>query len=124
MDYWADAPLRWTVLAALTLYIFLGSIGVFYISDDFDIQRQLFYQNIGFPLMISLYCFWLFLNEKVVENRKLAYALIVANILAFSWGNWVLVDYTLGATNTEQIIGNRGMSYTKGITGRFYEARW
>lgn len=124
MDYWGDAPFRRVVFAGITLYLLLGTCGVLLISDDFDQERYLFYQNVGFPLCLLFYCTWFFFHDVVTQKRQVIYSLIAANILAFAWGNWVFFDYLMGQDNAQQLTGQRGTAYTKGISGGFYKTRW
>ena len=110
------------------LYLLSGMYGVFWISDEFDQERAMFYGFFAVPL-----CFY-FLSQIWYRPQwwrlhpPSFWGLVITLILAFSWGNFLWLNGISGSERAVKSVTMHGSSYE--ITHRrggfdwLYKPRW
>ena len=133
---WAMTPgelfknegLRRFFLAYLGFYVICGAIGALWVSDFYDESRAMFYGFVAIPLTVFFFFLMLQYPHVMVEAPHLFWGWLLVTVLAFGWGNVLLLNVLGGnkPTIVNMAIRNETMNFTyrQGGLGLFYRLRW
>ncbi len=128
MDVWKDQHIERYFMALFLAYCLTGFYGTIWVSDEFDQERSIFYSFMVVPGLI------LFLIKYTVQKHwpkdypVSFWSAILVLMLAFSWGNFLLVNALSSrdraVVNITLNEGVYAMTHLRGGLGWLYKPRW
>ena len=114
--------------AYLGFYVVCGAIGALWVSDFYDEPRAMFYGFGAIPLTVFFFFIMMQYPQALSGAPRLFWGWLLATVLAFGWGNVLLLNVLGGdkPTIVNMAIRNETMNfnYRQGGLGLFYRLRW
>lgn len=128
MLFYEQAGFRIYCLFLLCLYLFTGIYGVFWISDEFDYQRSLFYGFFAVPFTLLFFSQIWYRKEWWKRSPTIFWSWIIILVFSFSWGNFLWLNGISGSEKAIKSVTMRGSAYEithrRGGLDWLYKPRW
>ena len=128
MLFYEEPGFRLYCLFLFCLYLLTGAYGVFWISDEFDYERSLFYGVFAVPLAIYFFSQIWYKPTWWRDHPPSFWGIVLTLFLAFAWGNFLWLNGISGSDKAVKSVIMQGATYEithrRGGLDWLYKPRW